>query len=377
LSSNRINNIDEDAFAGLDVLKMLDLSNNNIRSVSIKLSDSVQLLTMAHNHLVTWPLASAPESLAELELQENQLARIFPKDRQLNNLRVLNIGSNIIDHLPNTIFPQLSSLDISYNQLTTVPQNLNDMAPLLSDLILDGNPISSVEFTEKTTLGTISLSNMLELEKLDARAFTNLQGTNVNGEATCVDVKISNNPKLRDIHEAAFEGLTLCRLDLSFNQLMKIPENLTDWTSITEGIDLQGNPWSCFCEDQWMLDTILALIYNSDHQYLLHDLKCQYPESLNNTRFVQFWQHDNAFCDPNNEQKLDKIVQKSSFGDMFSPSNPDNKVQFELTHGPGFIIVICLCAIVLVAMIAVGIHWQREQNRKLARRNRLYMFDDY
>lgn len=379
MSNNRINNIDENAFISLASLKLLDLSNNNIRRVNVRLPDTLEILTIAHNQLITWPLANTPKSLTELELQSNSLEYIFPKDREVDSLRMLDVSDNLIDHLPNTRFLQLDRLVLSNNQLKSVPSNLNSMTPLLRELILDGNSMETIYFAEKTTLGSISLNRLPNLERLDAEAFSNIDGRKVNpdGSGTCVDIHVSHNEFLREVDESAFAGVDLCHLDLSYNQLEKIPRNLTDWSRISEGIDLQGNPLSCNCEDQWMLEEILHRLYdNEEAQFLLIDLKCQSPpEKLKGEKFVKFLYHDQAFCGKDTEHKLERMVQESSFGGLSFGSSDDKHVKFELTHGPGFIIIIVMCFLILVAMILVGLRWQRDQDRKLALRNRRYSFD--
>lgn len=384
LSYNKITNIDENAFAPLESLKLLDLSNNNIRRVNVRLPNALQLLTIANNKLITWPLANFPDSLTELALEYNQLEFIFPKDREVNGLRTLDVSNNLIEQLPNTQFFKLDILDLSYNQLTSVPQNLNTMAPLLRDLILDGNRISSVYFTEKTTLGRISLSKMSTLARLDAHAFTNLAGIKVrqDGNGTCVDVHVTHIENLTEIDEDAFEGVDLCFLDLSYNQLVTLPKHLTDWSKVQDGIDLQGNPLSCNCEDQWMIEEILNRLYdNEDHQYYLKDLKCQSPEELQEFRFVQFLRHESPFCGGFSAtrvlQQSKTLIHESSFGGVSFGSKPEDGTTFqiELSQGPGFIIIIVMCALILLAMILVGVRWQRDQDRKLAARNRLYGYD--
>lgn len=333
---------------------------------------------MEHNQLIAWPLANTPDDLMELELQSNSLEYIFPKDREVSNLRILDVSNNRIENLPNTQFRSLEKLDLSSNLLTSVPQNLNNISPLLRELILDSNQITSVYFTNRTTLAAISLSNMPNLETIEPRAFSNLAGLKIRPDGTtCIDIHVSHNPNLREIHETAFEGVELCQLDLSFNQLTKLPRNLTVWHSVHEGIDLQGNPLSCYCEDQWMLQEILTkLMINEQYQFLLHNLKCHAPEELNDQRFVRFLYHDDPFCGSNGVRHSEKmVVEKSGFGGFSFASVEDNNIKIELTHGPGFVIIIAMCVIILIAMILVGIKWQRDQNRKLAIRNRLYQYD--
>lgn len=378
LSNNKVTNIDESSFAHLSTLKFLDLSNNLIKRVFVKLPNSLQVLTIAHNQLMSWPLANTPESLSELELQHNSLEIIFPKDKEVNSLISLDVSNNLIENLPNTQFLKLDSLDLSNNHLTSVPRNLNLMAPLLHSLVLDGNQIISVFFEEKTTLGSISLSDMPSLELLEANAFTNLVGIKVRAGKTCIDIKVSHNENLKSIDDTALEGVDICMLDLSHNSLTKIPRNLTDWGALPDGVDLQGNPLDCFCEDQWMLAEILIrLMLENELQYYLLDLKCNAPSEFKDTKFVKFLYHEDAFCGGDFVRKSAKMIDGPAEAGFKLPSfvtSDDNKVHLELTTGPGFVIIIVLCVLILIVMILVGIRWQRDQDRKLAMRNRLYEY---
>lgn len=334
---------------------------------------------MAHNKLISWPLANTPKNLAELELQHNSLEIVFPKDREVSSLITLDISNNLIEHLPNTKFLKLEKLDLGYNQLTSVPRNLNLMAPLLYSLVLDGNQIVSVYFEDKTTLGFISLSHMPSLVSLEANAFSNLVGIKVSDGQTCIEMHVSHNENLKSISDTALEGVDLCLLDISHNALTKLPRNLTDWSSLHEGIDLQGNPLDCYCEDQWMLAEILVRsMLKEELQYFLLDLKCHAPTELKDTRFVRYLYHSEAFCGGDFVRKSAKMVDGPAEAGFKLPSftsSADNKIHFELTHGPGFIIIVVMCVLILIGMILVGLRWQRDQDRKLALRNRLYEYD--
>lgn len=64
------------------------------------------------------------------------------------------------------------------------------------------------------------------------------------------------------------------QLDLSYNKIKKLPNNLTEWHRLEDGINLQGNPLHCDCESQWMLDDILNHLYaHTKHQHLLDELR--------------------------------------------------------------------------------------------------------
>lgn len=389
LSNNKISNIDETAFSTLSNLKLLDLSSNDLKRIVIKLPDSIELLSMNNNKLIAWPLLNTPKNLTELELHQNNLEYIFPKDSEVQNLRILDVSNNLINFLPRTTFSQLEKLDLSYTLIDAVPQ-LNSIAPFLRDLILDGTQIEVIEFKEQTILASISLSHLPMLKKIDARAFDNLAGSHVSRDESekCIDLKISHNEFLSEIDQEAFGRLRMCYLDLSYNNLTTFSENLTDWTKIDYGFDLQGNPLECKCADQWMLESILnTLYYNDALQVLLMELRCQSPEEFKGRRLVSFLNHKDPFCSSgasSDVEKSSKIIQQSNFGGFFldsdsATSSPSEKhFKFHLApFSTGFIIIVALSVIILVLIIIVGVKWQRDQHRKLARRNRHYYNDDY
>lgn len=74
--------------------------------------------------------------------------------------------------------------------------------------------------------------------------------------------------------------------------------------------------------------------------------------------------------------RMENAIEKSGFDNIFGEydENDPHRTQIKLNKGPGFVIIIVMCALILIAMIAVGIHWTRQQNRILARRNRLFEY---
>lgn len=385
MSDNKISNIDDEAFTKLTALKLLDLSINSIKRITVRLPDSLQLLTINNNNLNSWPLLNVPENLTELEIQDNTLDYLFPTDKNVPSLVKLDASRNMLHQLPEAQFINLEYLNLGFNLLKSVPHNINTKAPFLKELILDGNEISDIEFVEATTLVSISLCNLTSLHKINAYALQNLSGKNMTSDQleTCVAVKIANNENLVEIEPDAFYGVRFCDLDLSYNNLQTIPQNLTNWKMIENGVNLQGNPLLCSCEQEWILEDIMKTLYdNDDHQELLLELRCQYPEEFKRKRLVQFLKHDNPFCKDIDESEP---VLESGFGRFIPnllPINDDSshtgkKIEFHLTPWtPGFIIIVSLSTIILILFIIVGVKWQRDQNLKLARRNRLY-YDDY
>ena len=82
-------------------------------------------------------------ALQELHLQENQLGVLSDKINQFSYLRVLQLAKNQIKSLPILSISGLKYLDLSYNQLTQLPERFDVM--LLEKLFLNNNRLSTFD----------------------------------------------------------------------------------------------------------------------------------------------------------------------------------------------------------------------------------------
>lgn len=123
------------------------------------------------------------------------------------------MSNNEIEIYPNTKLVSLLYLDMSYNQLTSVPQGLATRSPFLKVLILDHNPISTIDFADSTILEVLSLKNMPLLKSIDGKAFSNIEGRKNRSDGTlCAEIYVSHCPQLKTINENAFENVELCKV---------------------------------------------------------------------------------------------------------------------------------------------------------------------
>lgn len=123
------------------------------------------------------------------------------------------MSNNEIEVYPNTKLISLLYLDMSYNQLTSVPQGLAERSPLLKVLILDHNPINTIDFVDSTILEVLSLRNMPLLKSIDGKAFSNIEGRKNKSDGTfCAEIYLSHCPLLKSINENAFENVELCKV---------------------------------------------------------------------------------------------------------------------------------------------------------------------
>lgn len=108
LASNTITTIEMNTFDSLgNILLELDLSNNSLVNISS-----------------TW-LNSNLIKLEKFNLASNQLESFSSLDDvQLTKLEYLNLSRNVIKHFPSSIhrWMSLTTLDLSFNQLTNIPR---------------------------------------------------------------------------------------------------------------------------------------------------------------------------------------------------------------------------------------------------------------
>lgn len=174
LSRNLLANIEDDAFSQLLSLSELDLSENHLEEVALKLPNSLEHLRMIMNKLKFWPFVNRPTNLTAVEVQQNNLVEMFSrfassKTIEFENLSKLNVSHNRIEAISALFrFPNLRQLDLSYNRFQQIPPNLNSQAPDLDWLRLNGNPISEIKLANKLHVRKLELSELALVTELDA-----------------------------------------------------------------------------------------------------------------------------------------------------------------------------------------------------------------
>lgn len=181
VSSNILGNIEHNAFQDLFALRILDLSSNQLKDLSLKLPKSIEHISLAKNQLKYWPIETHPTNLEILELQENELIEIYNtvsigKYRiEFPSLKLLNVSRNRINSMPPTLnYPQLEIFDASFNEFSKVPQYLGSQAPNLKVLRLRGNLIKTIEFSTKLSAHILDFSELPMLAEFDANVFNTI-----------------------------------------------------------------------------------------------------------------------------------------------------------------------------------------------------------
>ncbi|XP_045448731.1 toll-like receptor 6, partial [Melitaea cinxia] len=304
LSNNIIEVVEEDALLSCINLRELNLAQNNI-TFTFALPQTLQIAILKINTLYHWP--KFPSSITYIDLSYNRLSALYNENNvDFNNLEVLSIGGNQIKdfHIENKL-PKLFSLDISYNLISDVPKCLSSQIfPNLEELRLDGNPIETIYFKNILALKTLYMNDLNKLHVVEDKAFSNVIGRTselMSGEKYCFTLYLSNCASLHTIQEGAFDGTFLCMLDISKNNLTSLSKTLLEWSTLSEGANLQFNPWHCSCELQWLLDDLLPQMYRANSR-LLAELRCGSPRAYEGLRLVHWYNWtEQAMCNDDYE----------------------------------------------------------------------------
>ncbi|XP_034832891.1 leucine-rich repeat-containing protein 15-like [Maniola hyperantus] len=148
LSKNKINRIDEDAFVRMSRLTYLDLSENrinNLQLASFARTTSLEVLILSRNYFTEVPKFQSP-SLRNLHLSNCQITNIDMNSlTEMNTLLEINLSLNQIESIPdNLASTSLQELDLSYNEISTINDRTFSALPHLAVLDLRGNEFKEV-----------------------------------------------------------------------------------------------------------------------------------------------------------------------------------------------------------------------------------------
>ena len=215
-----------------------------------------------------------------------------------NNLKT--ISSEILKKLTH-----LKTLEISNNNLEYIPTNTFKDFNNLEKLILKGNELKTLSkemFTGLNNLYSLDLSEN-EISELNNNVFEKL--------VMIVDIRLSQNKLtvipnfvfsniktlrflfftnnfIHEIHDRAFEDLSMMKLGLSFNRLKSIPVSAFKGFQITGKVVLINNPLDCSCP--------FAMKYALNLQHLKDKVwgYCADPFSVRESNILDA--HKKMFC---------------------------------------------------------------------------------
>ncbi|NXB75707.1 LRC32 protein, partial [Donacobius atricapilla] len=236
LQRNIIMEIEEGAFETLANLSKLNLSTNSITCISDFNLRQLEILDLSRNSIETFSITKSNDeySLRVLDLSENKLLH-FPVLPQVNKLVTLNLSNNLIqltaespynkmDYMDNewldasfhlldqrqskntsTLYlSQLVYLDLSYNEIKSIPEGFFESMLSLHTLNLSRNCLQAFAVSYDSALMSLTVLdlnyNALQNLLLDAGSLPNLR-----------DIHIQNN-NLQNLQLNIFSSLPSLRL---------------------------------------------------------------------------------------------------------------------------------------------------------------------
>ncbi|XP_061402928.1 leucine-rich repeat neuronal protein 1-like [Musca vetustissima] len=336
LSFNQINNITLGAFQNLTKLTKLDLSHNNLRKKALH----PDVFKGQYSKDKYEPI----NSLIELDLAHNELhslhADVF---EHLPNLEILILCENVFQVIDTSTLAALASLssvktlDMSFMELTDLPETIFHSPNKLETLLLSGNLLRQVpvalkwvknlkklvldenlfgdfvqgNFTENlNTLEYLSISFLPDTTKIGPGAlnvFTNM-----------TTLIAADNPHLSSIHELAFTKNTanpeifvyppLKQLYLNNNNLSVVERNwFQRWDQITT-LDLRFNSWACDCNNRYLIHTLIKQI-NTTSAPLAPEVLCATPEAWKGKSLLQLsTDNKQLICENTNHPSNDGVI---------------------------------------------------------------------
>lgn len=286
LSNNEIIDVTTNFFNGMPALNWLDLSHNNLTSLSNDDEDgdvflqlkNLVFLDLSYNNFIELPGAIF-EPLPILQLLDlsynplgefltgstDVLSRALGISRNISHLRIRNVGIN--DLHPDFFGPyqnlkHLELQDNNFKYIPTVPYSVEY-------LDFSGNNLSfvSASYLNYHSLKVLRLSRMPSLTSIHHYAFYNLQSLET--------LILTDCPNVREFTDLAF-GMASKTMDIHPTTLILARNGITSLNSTyahmfrrMQHIDLRHNPWNCDCNILWLQEFGAELFKGREIRYVL------------------------------------------------------------------------------------------------------------
>jgi len=298
LSFNNIELLHPDAFKGLYLegdfmplraLKILKLDHNRIHSLDgdiFEHTSRIETLSLSHNPL---KVIDQQTTIAITSL-------VYLKDLDLSYTEIAVLPDHFM-HTPKYI----TTLDLSGNLFDRIPEGLGE-SHNLEALYLNDNPITNITsqngFPNITTLKSLHMRNMNELHNISEGALSKLENLE--------ELYLYDNSKLCHLDTSALTAKRngaeyetwppIKKLFLQNNKLASIDMHLLlNWKGLTN-LDLTNNPWTCECENQWMIDELMPIYLQID-EFKAKSLRCGAPVEMVEASFFDLYEkHSTMRC---------------------------------------------------------------------------------
>ncbi|KAJ9594368.1 hypothetical protein L9F63_014210 [Diploptera punctata] len=243
LKKNFIQKLNENSFQTLLKLEELDLSCNQLEEISSNTFTNMKylkILFLPNNRLSKLERIMFPNSLTILDISYNYIEEINNEVfDNTNDLQVLNLSNNNISAVNTYTFislRSLASLDLSCNNIGKIDDNSFVEMNSLEKLNLSHNELKDLNANANIPSGTeiLDLSSNLFTE-INAFVFSisGLQELYLQqNKLKSLEININTNIKVLNVSNNQIEkfSITMCQylenLDLSSNKLESIPEQI-------------------------------------------------------------------------------------------------------------------------------------------------------
>uniref|UniRef100_A0A3P8WVE8 Protein flightless-1 homolog n=1 Tax=Cynoglossus semilaevis TaxID=244447 RepID=A0A3P8WVE8_CYNSE len=250
--------------ASLQKLEHLSVSHNNLTTLHGELSSlpNLRAVVARANNLKN---SGVPDDifqlddLSVLDLSYNQLTEI-PRDLENSrNMLVLNLSHNSIDSIPNQLFINLTDLlylDLSDNKLDSLPPQMRRLVHLQT-LILNNNPLMHAQLRQLPAMVALQTLHLRNTQRTQSNMPTSLEGL-----TQLTDVDLSCNDLTR-VPECLYSLGSLKRLNLSSNQISELSLCIDQWSQL-ETLNMSRNQLTSLPSAICKLSKLKKLYLNSN-----------------------------------------------------------------------------------------------------------------
>ncbi|XP_021103247.1 protein flightless-1 homolog isoform X2 [Heterocephalus glaber] len=250
--------------AALQKLEHLSVSHNNLTTLHGELSSlpSLRAIVARANSLKN---SGVPDDifnlddLSVLDLSYNQLTECPRELENAKNMLVLNLSHNSIDSIPNQLFINLTDLlylDLSENRLESLPPQMRRLVHLQT-LVLSGNPLLHAQLRQLPAMTALQTLHLRNTQRTQSNLPTSLEGL-----SNLADVDLSCNDLTR-VPECLYTLPSLRRLNLSSNQIEELSLCIDQWVHV-ETLNLSRNQLTSLPSAICKLTKLKKLYLNSN-----------------------------------------------------------------------------------------------------------------
>ncbi|XP_076808004.1 protein flightless-1 homolog [Clavelina lepadiformis] len=249
----------------LKKLEEVSVCKNELTSLHGDLASlpGLKSIKASHNKLKDASIPSdifALDDLSTLDLSHNQLTTVPAELEACRTILVLNISHNEIETIPPQLFINLTDLlhlDVSNNKLETLPPQLRRLLHL-KVLVLNDNPLLHAQLRQLPSLSSLTTLYLRNTQ----RNISNFP-SNLDMLKNLTDVDLSYN-ELSRVPDSLYTLSSLQRLNLSNNEILELSLIIDTWTKM-QTLNLSNNKLTSLPTSLCKLQCLRRLFINDNN----------------------------------------------------------------------------------------------------------------